>query len=209
MHVFVDIETSSRPAWLAEQARIAGAKPADVPMYLEEHAGDGALSPSTGQVVCWAVAADNDQLDVFSACGEDEKELLTQLSAVLNDLRPRHIVAHNGHGFDFPFIRFRAFACGLPRLAKGFWQAKPWDGRLIDTADPSWAPRPPRMVKGWEFSVDALAEMFGMQRPVTLPGSAVPLAWFRGQHETIREHCIDDVVTLRDLFPRLAEGRAA
>jgi DNA polymerase elongation subunit (family B) len=209
VHAFLDIETGSRTAWLAEQAIIAGAKPQDAPVYCEAHAADGALSPTTGQIVCWAVAVDNDQLDVFSAVGTDESELLTQLSAVLNDLRPDHIVAHNGHGFDFPFIRARALALRMPRLAKGMWQSKPWEDRLIDTADPTWTPRPHRPVKGWEYSLDALAELFGIQRPTTLPGSAVPLAWYRGELEPIREHCIDDVVTLRALFPRLAEGRAA
>lgn len=205
---FLDVETSSQPVWLARQAVDAGVEPGpDTVLWIRQHASDGALTPCTGQVVCWAVAI-NDGEAVRSAVGDDELALLTSLRETLNELRPPTIVAHNGHTFDFPFLRYRALRLGLPTLAKGLWQDKPWDGRLVDTADPSWSPRPARPTKGWEYNLDSIAEMFGIERPPTLPGAEVPRAWYERRWDEIEAHCQDDVRTLKMVYPRLAEGRS-
>lgn len=205
---FIDIETASQPAWLARQAVDAGVEPGpDTILWIREHAGDGALAPCTGQVVCWAVAVDDGEV-VRSNCGHDEVKLLEGLRGALNELRPHQIVAHNGHTFDFPFLRYRALRLGMPKLAKGLWQEKPWGGRLVDTGDPSWFPRPNRPQKGWEFNLDHIAEMFGIGRPTTLPGADVPRAFYEQRWDEIEAHCRDDVRTLRLVYPRLAEGRS-
>lgn len=205
---FIDIETASQPAWLARQAVNAGVEPGpDTVLWTREHASDGATSPFSGQIVCWAIAIDEHET-VWSMVSDNELELLKAFRDQLNELRPVKLVAHNGHGFDFPFIRCRALRADLPTLARGFWQDKPWGTRLIDTAEPSWAPRPRRTERGWEYSLDALADLLGITRVHTLAGADVPRAWYERRWDEIEAHCRDDVRTLRAVYPKLAAGRA-
>lgn len=208
MIAYLDIETASRPDWLIQQVKVNPEwRSEDFAAWVDEHAADGALSAWTGQVVCWAVATDDGR--EWNECGYDERAMLVELLDLLSELRPAQIVIHNGHEFDVPFLRLRALALKLPRLAKGLWTAKPWDEKVVDTAGPTWFPRPPHARKGWEFNLDAIAELLEIHRPPTLPGSRVPAAWYRGDLDSIRTHCLDDVRTLRLVHPALAEGRAA
>lgn len=203
----LDIETCTDPAWLFEQARTAA--PLDLQAWLRSHAADGALSPWTGWCCCWAVAVGGEGDRVWSWSGADERAGLLELLDVLREAHPTPIVTHNGSAFDLPFLRLRALRYGLPDLARLLYQDKPRSGRLVDTADPSWVPRPAGSArKGWEYSLDAVAELLGVARKPTLPGRDVPLAAFEGRWDEIREHCEDDVVTLRRVYPLLAAGRA-
>lgn len=176
--------------------------------WLEQHAGDRALDPHGGRLVCWAVAWSTD-VD-FVRSGPDEVDLLAGLLNLLRDQDPGRIVAHGGRDFDFPFLRARALARGLPELAQRLWTSKPWDSYLVDTTDPDWFPRPPKRIPkadGWTFRLDHVAELLGVTRPVTIPGAQVPAAWYLGRAEEVQAHCLDDARTLRAVTRRLAEGR--
>lgn len=202
---YLDVETSSDVAALAQAARADGVDPADleaIRAWVREHAADEALRPFRGRIVCWAVVGSNGTEAVDS--DSDERALLGRLDEALAGAT--RFVAFNGIAFDFPFVRARALANGLSGLARRLWQQKPWDGRLIDPSQPDWLPRDPRSTKGW--TLDAVAELLGIERPATLPGSDVPLAWMEGRVEEIRAHCLDDVRTLREVTRALAEGRA-
>lgn len=215
---YIDIETATAPRVLQAAmmavsfthhvASEAGA--AERAAWLAEHAGDEALSPIRGRVICWAVATSDgrERVQVDRTPGGDERSLLAELLDVLTRWSPARFVAHNGNGFDFPFLRARSLAHGLDPLAAMLWQDKPWDGLLVDTLDPSWCPRPPRgagAMEGW--SLDGLAELLGIERQPTTPGVEVPAAWYRQQFDAIEAHCLDDVRTLREVTRRLAAGR--
>ena len=216
--IFLDIETASHPVWLAREAAKAGAT--DWAAYALDHAGDGALSPWRGIVTCWSVLDRVGSTTRVTVSADDEAASLGELSDLL---RPHHvegrkgapivgrdpIVTHNGAAFDWPFLRVRGLRCGVPSLAARLWQAKPWSGDLIDTASPDWSPRPPHSAKGWEYSLDAWADSFGIVRPEQLPGSECPAAWYRGEYDRVAHHCADDVRVLREVYLRLAAGRGA
>ena len=69
---YIDIETASQPAWLARQAVDAGVEPGpETRLWVLEHAADGATSPYSGQVVCWAVAIDQHD----TVCMDDVRTL--------------------------------------------------------------------------------------------------------------------------------------
>ena len=218
MIAYLDIETTTAPRVIAAGLQAAGllAPPTfllgdrseAVVAWVNEHAADRARDPVGGVVVCWAVATSDDREIVRS--GPVEADLLRELEDLLLDLDPSTIVAHFGHGFDFPFLRARGLACGLPVLARLLWSEKPWDTRLIDTTAPSWAPVPARGAKPpWPVSLDLLAELLGIGRPLQLDGSQVPAAWYRGEIEEIEAHCLDDVRVLRRVTAILAEGRGS
>lgn len=199
--IIFDIETASQPLWLGQQAISAGV---DGPTYCLDHAGDGALSPATGQVIAFAAIIDDSA--PVALCHHDERVILDRI----DDLVGKYdvVVAHNGHSFDFPFLRARALHHGLPALAAKFWQAKPWDGRLVDTTDPSWCPRPQRPTKGWGYSLDMMAALLGVERDAeSIPSGDVPLAWYRGDYEAVCQHVLDDCVTLHRVYKLLLAGR--
>jgi DNA polymerase elongation subunit (family B) len=205
--IALDIETASRPEWLATQVP-AGLAPEEVPPWVAAHAGDGALSPWTGQVTAWAIATSDGAEE--SHCTGDEREALSLVYDALCDLNPAVIVAHNGDAFDFPFVRHRGIARRMPMLAAWFHQDKPWSGRLIDTAGPSWTPRPAhgRPRDGWLYSLDAVAGLVGVEPRPTIGGAEVPRAWYAGRFEEVRVKCLNDVRTLAEVYPRLAEARS-
>lgn len=207
---YLDIETATQPEVLRHLAlgvQVDG--PQGVVAWTAEHAADRALDPHGGRVICWALVTSEGHEDSWidrSPTATSEREGLEQLQESL--AVARQVVAHNGHAFDFPFLRARAMSVGLPGLARQVWQAKPWDDRLVDTSDPSWCPRPVRGGSSeWRWTLDALASLLGVHRPETIPGADVPAAWYAQRFDDILEHCRDDVRTLRAVHRRLAQGR--
>ena len=202
MVVYLDIETVSSGEWLREQ--IKEMDPADGAVWASEHVGDQALGPLHGRIVCWALATSVDTQLVRSST--DELDLLLRLHHSLRVCEPAQIVAHYGHGFDFPFIRARALAHGLDELARYLC---PLDTRLVDTCSPMWLPSPPwGSGTGWPRSLDDIATLLGVARAKTIPGSEVPCAWYLGRYDEVEAHCLDDVKTLRWVHRRLAAGRS-
>jgi hypothetical protein len=207
---YIDIETATDAAVLFERFASTGQPASTLAAWVQEHAADEALNPIKGRVVCWAVCTEDGREHVLSLaeCGFSEVVLLEGLVSWLDDAD--EIVAHNGSGFDFPFLRARALAGRVPFLARLLNDTgKPWESRLVDTAHPSWSPRPATFKgKGWGYSLDALAELLGIQRPPTTPGAEVPAAWYRGEIASVRAHCLDDVRTLRAVTRILRTGRS-
>lgn len=220
MIAYLDIETAPAPQTLWDGLRAAldavpgnYSRPESIEQWALENAGSvwarGALTPQRGRVVVAAVCFD-DSPEERAYYGDDEAQVLHGLDLILGQRTPRQIVAHNGGAFDFPFLRWRALALGIPSLARKLWQAKPWDDYLVDTAGPDWSPRPARPSRGWEYNLDALADMLGIERlDNPIPGSEVPLAWHDGRADEVVRHCLDDVRTLRAVHMALAQGRAA
>jgi hypothetical protein len=208
--VYLDLETATQSSVLAGMTPTEddprGESRAE---WLAEHAGDRALDPIGGRVVAWALATSDElQYVAVDEEGDGERKLLLALAELLDDDRHRHsvVVAHNGHGVDFPFLRMRALALGLPDLARRLHQDKPWSGRLVDTKD--WAPYPARGAsKGWSITLNSLAETFGITRPPTVQGKDIPAAWYRREFDAVRDHVLDDVRTLRAVARILAGGR--
>ncbi|NOT72493.1 MAG: hypothetical protein HOP09_14825 [Hyphomicrobium sp.] len=190
--------------------------------WVKTHASDYSLCPYDGMITCWSAitwSASPDSLEVVAedtavvAAAEDpraevsEFDLLVRLGAYLDgDHGP--IVAHNGNGFDFGFVRARAIHHNLPSLAESFWQPKPWSGKLIDTGEPAWAP--PAITKGNRRgmpTLDRLAALIGIQRPPQVAGKDAPGMWLTGGWDAVAFHCHDDVVCLGRVFARLLEAR--
>lgn len=208
-HVYLDIETIPLPASLSQAARLARRAcpkrtrdPAQwVAENLEQVWRQQSLSPLHGQVLCVAVALEDEEPQVL--WGADERSTLAALNAYLHRLGPTPptLVTHNGTSFDVPFLRKRALKHGGKHLARRLYWEKPWDAGHIDTAVLWCHPDRPRYQKGWRL--DDLAEFFNIRRQNPISGADVLDRYLAGDIEAIEQHVRDDVRTLRAIFGRL------
>ncbi|PKP11601.1 MAG: 3'-5' exonuclease [Bacteroidetes bacterium HGW-Bacteroidetes-4] len=136
--------------------------------------------------------------------GHNEKELLTNFSALLNQHfnKDKHLLcAHNGKEFDFPYLSRRMLVNGvnLPKLLDNAGK-KPWEIKHIDT------------LELWKFgdvkhytSLDLLAAIFNIPSPKDqIDGSMVNQVYWEEQNlAKIADYCQKDVVTICKLYLKL------
>jgi hypothetical protein len=160
-----------------------------------------ALRPLRGQVLCIAIAADDD--DVISWYDPDPstgsvlrsvEDYLTSLAPRLRAQQPTWCGWHVE--FDVGYLRLHGARLGLRRLVTSL-PVKPWDSvdvRALLTGSRSH-------VRG--YSLASVASFFGLEKGQGLHGGEVLDAWARGEHERIERYCCDDVSLTRELGRRL------
>lgn len=153
------------------------------------------LDPMRLRIACIGYAFDDEEPRVIEYF-EDEGSGLLALHAVIMGRRPTRIVAHNGFGFDYPVTQLRAIKHGLPGLAAGLHQDKPWDGYLFDT-HLLWPVTKYRGRPTSSTSMNAICAFLGIDRPDNpISGSEVLQAYVDGRQDEIVAHCRADI---RDL----------
>lgn len=200
--IFIDIETVPNEKALKSDAW---------KRYLKKHPEktdhDAGLMPAFGQVVCiCASIKDNENKFVsFSECLEDEKKILTRFKSWLDFIASENfylhdiLCAHNGKGFDFPFLAARYVACGLmlPNVLKTAGK-KPWEINHVDTME---------LLKfgGWSaMSLDAACFMLEVQTPKDdIDGSQVWDEFKKGNLSGIKMYCEKDVSALEQVYFKL------
>jgi predicted PolB exonuclease-like 3'-5' exonuclease len=159
-----------------------------------------------GKIVCISVGLftgnkSNIGLRIKSFAGHDEKELLSNFSALLFSQQPNLVLcAHNGKEFDFPYLCRRLLINGLPfppqlQLAG----KKPWEIIHLDT------------MELWKFgdyknytSLNLLTAIFDITTPKDdIDGSMVGhVYWNENQLDRISTYCQKDVVATAQLLRR-------
>jgi predicted PolB exonuclease-like 3'-5' exonuclease len=88
---------------------------ADIEEKKAKYISQAALSPLTGRVIAVGFKHSHDGPVVGLIHGEDEKVVLTHACEAINRLIANRIrcVGFNIHGFDLPFLRFRAMVHGI------------------------------------------------------------------------------------------------
>ncbi|MBR5644077.1 MAG: 3'-5' exonuclease [Salinivirgaceae bacterium] len=214
--LFIDIETvgqqpsydllddHTKELW-AKKMTWQSEKESKSPAELYERAG---IWAEFGKIVCisagFIVTEDGERhFRVKSFCGSNEKMILVAFSALLNKHfnKDKHMLcAHNGKEFDFPYICRRLLVNGLP-IPKILDCAgkKPWEITNLDT------------LELWRFgdykhytSLDLLANIFNLPSPKeNMDGCMVGRTyWDEHNIDSISEYCINDVVTICQLFLR-------
>ena len=133
--------------------------------------------------------------------GDDEKEILTEFSQLLNQhfYKEEHLLcAHNGKEFDYPFLcrRLLVNQLPLPKLLQlqGF---KPWNVKHLDT------------MEMWRFgdiknftSLNLLAHIFNVPSPKDdIDGSQIAEVYYEEKNiERIKTYCLKDVITLIRIY---------
>jgi hypothetical protein len=161
----------------------------------------GSLDPLRGRVLCLGYQVgridDWQPIGIFSG---DEFSILTSFLRLLALHLPSQIVAHNGHGFDYPFVRVRAARHKLWPLSRALYQEKPWKGAgpLYDTIK-EWPMSSSRDRRG-STKLGALATFLGYEGDNPIDGSQVLEAYAGGRLDEIVEHCRVDIDMLRLIY---------
>lgn len=159
-----------------------------------------------GRIVCISVGLLKERnpfsFRLKSFFGDNEKELLTEFSAMLGKFarnREALLCAHNGREFDYPYIARRMIINGMviPDILDNAGK-KPWEVKLLDTLDL------------WKFgdyksytSLDLLAAILGIPSPKDdIDGSMVAGIYYdENDLPRIARYCEKDVLTVaRVLF---------
>jgi predicted PolB exonuclease-like 3'-5' exonuclease len=225
--LFLDIETvpayrslSEVPEELRElwiEAKSKKKKKKDSEAEGEEEAGEGGkeykydlagLSGEFGKIVCISLGhfeggiADQ-QLKVFSLASHDEKEILLNFIEVLTKFSSYQLCAHNGKGFDFPFLAKRILIHGLPLPAQlDSMGKKPWEIPHLDTNE-MWAFGAKGANTGAKLKL--LCALFGIPSPKDdIDGSQVRGVYYDDNDlPRIVKYCEKDIVSLARVFKKL------
>jgi len=172
----------------------------------EEQYNKAGIYAEFAKVVCIGLGYyNNNKLRLKAISGENEAELLTQFSELLNthfNSNTHVLCAHNGKEFDFPFLcrRYLINNIALPKLLQ-IQGLKPWEVKHIDTMDL------------WKFgdvknytSLNLLAHVLGLPSPKDeMDGSMVGKTFYEEKNlEKIEKYCKKDVVTLAKVYSRFA-----
>lgn len=172
----------------------------------EEQYNKAGIYAEFAKVVCIGLGYyNNNKLRLKAISGENEAELLTQFSELLNthfNSNTHVLCAHNGKEFDFPFLcrRYLINNIALPKLFQ-IQGLKPWEVKHIDTMDL------------WKFgdvknytSLNLLAHVLGLPSPKDeMDGSMVGKTFYEEKNlEKIEKYCKKDVVTLARVYSRFA-----
>lgn len=132
---------------------------------------------------------------------DNEPEILRDFWEMMRTFRPclDRIVGHNIYNFDLPFIYKRSVVCGVrPSIELNF--ARYRNQPIYDTMC-EW--------EKWNLrhaiSLDRLARVLGLESPKTdeCDGSRIAELFTRGEHKTIRDYCLKDVITTRRIYRRM------
>jgi DNA polymerase elongation subunit (family B) len=132
---------------------------------------------------------------------DNEPEILRNFWEMMRTFRPclDRIVGHNIYSFDLRFIYKRSVICGVrPSINLNF--ARYRDQPIYDTMC-EW--------EKWHLrdtiSLDRLARVLGLESPKTdeCNGSRIAELFARGEHKTIRDYCLRDVITTRRIYRRM------
>lgn len=213
--LFLDIETVSqypdyndlpediRKFWnhKAESLKNIRNEKAEDPEVLYGKAG---IYAEFGKIICISAGfIRKEQLRIKSFAGDDERELLSNFSLLLqkNFNSSDHLLcAHNGKEFDFPYISRRMLVNGIriPSLLD-ISGKKPWEVKHLDT------------MELWKFgdyknytSLALLTSIFNIPTPKDdIDGSQVGgVYWNEKNLPRIVEYCQKDVVAIVQLLRR-------
>lgn len=205
--LFIDIETvpihyqynelaeSTRELWDKKMLYAKDGSP-------EELYAKAGIFAEFAKVVCIGLGyMSGGKFRVKAIAGDDEKEILTEFSQLLNQhfYKDEHVLcAHNGKEFDYPFLcrRLLVNKLPLPKLLQiqGF---KPWNVKHLDT------------MELWRFgdiknftSLNLLAHIFNVPSPKDdIDGSQIAQVYYEEKNlERIKTYCVKDVVTLARIY---------
>ena len=194
-----DLDEISKELWNKKWQYSKDASP-------EELYNKAGIYAEFAKVVCIGLGYyNNNKLRLKAISSENEAELLTQFSELLNthfNSNTHLLCAHNGKEFDFPFLcrRYLINNLTLPKLLQ-IQGLKPWEVKHLDTMDL------------WKFgdiknytSLNLLAHVLGLPSPKDeMDGSMVGKTFYEEKNlEKIEKYCKKDVVTLARVYNRFA-----
>jgi 3'-5' exonuclease len=167
---------------------------------------EAGLYAEFGKIICISLGrfeggTDDSHLKVHSLSAHNEKEILVQLSTIFEKYPAFKLCAHNGKGFDFPFLgrRFILNHLQLP-LQLNILGKKPWEIPHLDT------------MELWSFGsrqsnvkLKLLCAAFGLPCPKDdIDGSMVRTVYYeQNDLPRIVRYCEKDVVSLAMVYKKI------
>lgn len=166
------------------------------------------LIPEFGRIVCISMGrfidgTGDENLNIQSIYSDDEVELLTKFSEVLNRKRDYKLCAHNGKGFDFPYLAKRMLMNRLPLPPQlDLFGKKPWEIPHLDTNE-MWSFGSRSFNDGAQLKY--LCGIFGFPSPKDdIDGSEVGSVYYNDNDlPRIVKYCEKDIVALAKVYKRL------
>ncbi len=217
--LFLDIETVSQfddynnmpenwqKLWQLKSSFLTRQPDTETPEILYNKAG---IYAEFGKIICISCGYVQGsgiarKLHIKSFSGHDEKTLLSEFSAILNNWNKNNdalLCAHNGKEFDYPYLCRRMIINGIPiPSVLNIMGKKPWEVNLLDT------------MEMWKFgdyksytSLNLMAHCLEIPTPKDdIDGSMVgKVYWQDNNLERIVHYCQKDVITLANIYLKLA-----
>lgn len=160
-----------------------------------------ALKSLASDIVCVSLAFDD--APVMNIYGGTEQELMNELQNVILDkigaqfTMTTMVIAHNGKGFDFPFLRHRAIKYKMTHLFRVF-DFDRYSNRAVDTQE-LWGGTDWR---GY-YSLANIAKFLGIPAKTDMSGDKVHDHFLNGEIDKIANYCGEDVDVLRKVYNAL------
>ena len=162
------------------------------------------LDGTFGRICCIGFAVNDDAADVRYG---DEAETITAFfawlteAARISDYTERQsaiFIGHNILSFDLRFLWQRCVVNGIRPPAFIPFNAKPWDGKVLDTMT-AWNPERERRI-----SLDKLCRALSVPTSKgDLDGSKVAEYWQAGKQKEVAAYCMADVEAVRQCHKRM------
>jgi uncharacterized protein YprB with RNaseH-like and TPR domain len=199
---FDNLDQAARSHWEKKSKQIKSEEQSAAEIY--DKAG---IYAEFGKIICISAGFIKEKnpfgLRLKSFYGDDEKDLLSQFSSMLNKFsknREAVLCAHNGKEFDYPYIARRMIINKIiiPEILDNAGK-KPWEVKLLDTLDL------------WKFgdyksytSLDLLTSILGIPSPKDdIDGSMVArIYWDEHDIKRIVRYCEKDVLAVAQVLLR-------
>ncbi len=166
------------------------------------------LKAEFGKTICVSLGhfeggTADENFRIYSLSSHNESEILTQLAAVFEKYSTFKLCAHNGKGFDFPFLGKRFLINGIPLPSQlDIMGKKPWDILHLDTNE-MWAFGARGAGTGAKLKL--LCAVFGIPSPKDdIDGSEVRGVYYEENDlPRIVKYCEKDVISLAKVFKKL------
>ena len=217
MKVVIDIETIQAPR--VEWARLTGAELVTAESCDEESSADlfshadiqecikkedelyerSSFDATYSRIVCIAILIFSPSMEPKGAVswyGSNEQELLRQFWGRIAEIRPTLFIAHNGLGFDLPFIKKRSIIHRVKpsmEISLAKFRTEPvYDTMAVWS---NWD------MRGW-VKLDILARALNVE---TKSGSGKQVAemWATGHGREIAEYCLQDTYVTYACYNRM------
>jgi len=199
---FDNLDQTTRSHWEKKSKQIKTEEQSAAEIY--DKAG---IYAEFGKIICISAGFIKEKnpfgFRLKSFYGDDEKDLLSQFSSMLNKFsknREAVLCAHNGKEFDYPYIARRMIINKIiiPEILDNAGK-KPWEVKLLDTLDL------------WKFgdyksytSLDLLTSILGIASPKDdIDGSMVArIYWDEHDIKRIVRYCEKDVLAVAQVLLR-------
>lgn len=145
-----------------------------------------------GKIVCISFGFKHgDEYRISSFYGEDEKEIVEKFNELLKRIETKaySLSGYRIMYFDIPWIMHKLHKYDIkPASILSIYGKKPWEMRVVDMSD-DW-----KQKFAWQSSFDEVCYEIGVDSPKEeLNGSEVHSAYWKGDIESIKTYCENDV----------------